>query len=623
MTDINTSDTPAQPKPSEASTPEADPFNEASLLSFTGIELIDVSADLTLLLDSTSDKRLLVRKEVGIALTHCEAYRTLRGHAEHLVDTLPQLGGQVEPVIPVLIQIRDAGLFREGAASLRALTRAIERNTLPSIQVFIITCDRPEAVERLLHSMANSSATELPKTYTLIDDSRDVSLAEKNRALVNAHNSSASFQVRYFGLEARALLLAHLIEAVPEHEDSIRFLLDRQQWGDLPTYGLSRSIALLLGVGSRILVFDDDVLCEAVRSPLPEEPLHFAGITGRKAMFWPEHEAQQADKKTLKDSPIALMARQLGTMLTEGIRSLSHGDLPEIALEGANGTFVRSLTPESPILQTQCSTWGDPGTGSGHWISELDLTSIDRLLAVPEGLVTTVEARRSWLGYDGPTLTKHGVMSQLTGYDASYLLPPFMPAFRGEDSLFAFMLLTLHPDSLVLNYSWAIPHLPLEQRSSRSLKAPIAAQGGIALLTRWIGDNVQLSQALTPEERLTRMALSIDELTRLSDDQVQTFARSELVRWQASQASHYQRQLARAPQLQSRNWQQYLERSHEEVFTALQQIPSWEDLLGHATDDPINTLANIRSGGQRLSQALKAWPQIWQAAATFTQENSA
>jgi hypothetical protein len=119
------------------------------------------------------------------------------------------------------------------------------------------------------------------------------------------------------------------------------------------------------------------------------------------------------------------------------------------------------------------------------------------------------------------------------------------------------------------------------------------------------------------------MALSIDELTRLSDDQVQTFARGELVRWQASQASHYQRQLARAPQLQSRNWQQYLERSHEEVFTALQQTPSWEDLLGHATDDPINTLANIRSGGQRLSQALKAWPQIWQAAATFTQENSA
>ena len=127
MTDMNTSDTLHQPKPSTSS--EAKPCSEASLWSFTGIELIDVSAELTLLLDSTSDKRLLVRKEVGIALTHCEAYRTLRGHAEYLVDTLPQLGGQVEPVIPVLVQIRDAGLLREGAATLRAQTRPIERNT--------------------------------------------------------------------------------------------------------------------------------------------------------------------------------------------------------------------------------------------------------------------------------------------------------------------------------------------------------------------------------------------------------------------------------------------------------------------------------------------------------------
>ena len=54
---------------------------------------------------------------------------------------------------------------------------------------------------------------------------------------------------------------------------------------------------------------------------------------------------------------------------------------------------------------------------------------------MPGGLVNTVDARASWLGYDGPTLTKHGVMSQLTGYDASHLLPPFMPAFRGEDRL--------------------------------------------------------------------------------------------------------------------------------------------------------------------------------------------
>ena len=148
-------------------------------------------------------------------------------------------------------------------------------------------------------------------------------------ALVEAHNAKAAFQVRYFGLEAREQLLAHLIAAEPRHEDSVRFLLDRQHWGDLPTYGLSRSLALLLGVGSRVMIFDDDVLCEAVRSPLPEEPLHFGGITSRKAVFWSGNEEQEAAKKGLKDSPIALMARQLGSTLSAGIGTLSHGELPD------------------------------------------------------------------------------------------------------------------------------------------------------------------------------------------------------------------------------------------------------------------------------------------------------
>ena len=79
--------------------------------SFTGVELIEISPELTLLLDPVAEKRLLVKKEVGICLTHCESYRSLRGHAEYLVATLPQLGGQVEPVIPVLQQICDAGLM--------------------------------------------------------------------------------------------------------------------------------------------------------------------------------------------------------------------------------------------------------------------------------------------------------------------------------------------------------------------------------------------------------------------------------------------------------------------------------------------------------------------------------
>lgn len=614
-TSDNNPESPSASVPT-ASLEQVRPSDDA-LWSFTGIDLVDISADLTLLLDSASENRLLVKKEVGICLTHCEPYRSLRGHAEYLAATLPQLGGQVEPVMPVLQQICDAGLLRSAEQVLKSLVVPTDKNQLAPVQVFIITCDRPAAVERLLQSMANGSALSLPEAFTLIDDSREHANMAENRRLVASHNSRGTFQLNYFGLEEREQLLSHLIAADPHHEDSIRFLLDRQQWGRLPTYGLSRTLALLLGAGKRVLVFDDDVLCEAVRSPLPGESVQFGGITGRKAVFWGSKEAQLVDKQTASDGPIALMTRQLGVSLSNGLASLSHGDLKPSALEGANGAFVRSLSPQSRILQTQCSTWGDPGTGSGHWISELDTASVDRLLAVPEGLVATVDARASWLGYEGPTLTKHGVMSQLTGYDASQLLPPFMPAFRGEDSLFAFMSLTLYPDSLVLNHAWAIPHHPLETRETRSLRAPITPQGGISLLTRWIGNNVQVGGGQTPEQRLGRMAQGIEELVQLSDDEIKSFASCELARWQSSQVSHFERQLRHAHQLGSRNWQQYLQRGHEEAFSALQKPPLWDELLAYPTKQPGETLDIVRRGGQRLATALRAWPDIWRAAHSF------
>ena len=591
--------------------------DDDALWSFTGIELIEVSPELTLLIDPGSERRLLVKKEVGICLTHCENYRTLRGHGEYLAATLPQLGGQAEPVIPVLEQIRDAGLMRSAESVLQTVLAPVDKTPLPPISVFIITCDRPAAVARLLQSISESKVLELPESYTLIDDSRNPANSAQNQELVNEHNKTGPFHINYFGLAARQKLLEHLVAADPELEDSIRFLLDRREWGDLPTYGLSRTLALLLGVSKRVLVFDDDVLCEAVRSPLPLAPVQFGSISSRKAAFWESEQSLAAAKKTLSDCPLALMTRQLGATLSDGLASLNHGAMPPQAMAGANGAFMRSLAPQSRILQTQCSTWGDPGTDHGHWIAELDTESVDRLLAVPGGLLATVDARTSWLGYEGPTLTKHGVMSQLTGYDASHLLPPFMPALRGEDSLFSFMLLALHPESLVLSHAWAIPHHPLEERPTRSLRAAITPQGGIALLSRWVGDNVDFRVGLTPEQRLVRLAQGVADLTELTNSEIKQFASRELARWQASQVAHFQRQLGNAEQLESRNWQQYLERGFQEAISALQRPATWNDLLAYPTDDPSTTLETVRRGGQRLARALEAWPLIWDAAKSF------
>ena len=595
--------------PSSASNDSSD-----TLWSFTGVELIPTADELTLLVDPHTGKRLLVRREVGISLTYCEAFRTLRGHAEHLVATLPQLGGQVEPVVPVLQQICDAGLFRFADELLGQFAHADNALTLPPVEVFIITCDRPEAVERLLASMASGSGTNIPEGFTVIDDSRDHEKAARNRSLIDAHNGAGNFQVRYFGLDEREVFIERLITSLPGHEASIRFLLDRAQWGSLPTYGLARSLALLLGVGKRVVIFDDDVLCEAVRNPLPTDKVQFGSITGREAVFYPSLDAMAEQKRLLRDSPIALMTRQLGATLPQALGSLIHGGVTQQSLGGANGTFVRSLTPQSRIIQTQCSTWGDPGTGDSHWIVELDTESIDRLLDVEGGVTQTMEARATWLGYTAPTFTKHGIMSQVSGYDASQLLPPFLPAFRGEDNLFACMVTALHPESLVLNHEWAVPHHPIDQRATRGLKTPIPAEGGVGLMTRWIGEQINLFEKLSPERRLTRLAESLASFAAQTPQDILHQGQLGLAQWHAAQLEAYQHQLGRAASLNSQNWIRYLERGAQEVRQVMTAEPSLAAVLAYPVADEAGVMERVQGAISSFAKALEAWPSIWAAA---------
>jgi hypothetical protein len=228
--------------------------------------------------------------------------------------------------------------------------------------------------------------------------------------------------------------------------------------------------------------------------------------------------------------------------------------------------------------------------------------------------MNTVDARATWLGYPTPTLTKTGVMSQITGYDGSQLLPPFLPVLRGEDSLFAYMLIAMHPDGLVLNHDWAAPHLPLETRSSRGLKGHIPAKGGLSLLTRWIGDNIGASSERDPKSRLQRLAESIESLTELSQNGLLALGRSELAKAHASQLATYEQQLGHSDSLESANWSQYLARGRDELLQAVSSRPDYDDILGVDPGSGGATIDSLRTAGRSFAEALHAWPDIWQAA---------
>ncbi|MEP5321249.1 hypothetical protein, partial [Marinobacter alexandrii] len=479
---------------SSAGSSRADSKADTELYAFTGCELIDQDDGTTLIInhnDGASGVQLRVQSTVATALTYCGTFETLEQHANMLASTLPPLQGQADNVLAVLNSVKDGGVMLSAQDIVARLTTLPEEQTaLAPTRVFIITCDRPAAVERLLESTLRAGNLQSHDALFLIDDSRDAQNAERNRELVAQFSRSSAKSMLYVGADAQQAILNEIIESAPDTEASIRFLIDRQRWAKQPSYGLARNLCLLLSVGYRAIVMDDDALCEGVRSPLQRPGLAFGSGNTREANFYASEQEMLTSQVERVTDPLGEQARHLGRALPDALQKLQHNPITQTALQGANAAFLASLTSDSPVLITQCGTLGDPGTADSHWVVNLDLASQDRLLDSAGGLSAALENRHSWLGYAQPTVCKTAIMSQLTGLDNSELLPPYFPAFRGEDALFSMMVAYLHPDSAVVNADWAILHLPLENRGDRGMKAPFPAKLSLALLARVVAESI-------------------------------------------------------------------------------------------------------------------------------------
>ncbi len=220
---------------------------------------------MVLLVSNTAAVQQMVTRDVAIALRHCERFRSIDGHARYLTSYMPELGGDIAGVRAVLDSVRTAGLFvaAKDHAALFSLGNWPATKPAPS-RIFVITCDRPDAASRLLDSMLGVPELTQHESIFLIDDSRDATNAETNKTQVENFNLRSAKTIQYFGALDREQLLQSLIAELPEQEKSLRFLIDQNRWKNQKTYGLSRTLCLLLSVGYRAVILDDDVICSAM-----------------------------------------------------------------------------------------------------------------------------------------------------------------------------------------------------------------------------------------------------------------------------------------------------------------------------------------------------------------------
>lgn len=479
----------------------------AALLALGNCELVPINSQTTAMYHRASGAFQIIAADVARALGQCLTFDTLDNHAMAIRDAIPGLSGNEQAIKSTIGQLAESGFLLSADDTISDWNIPGPAEPLARTRMFIITCDRPKALQRLLESLAELKGLTRHEAFIVVDDSRSDENVALNREQVEVFNTRSAQTAVHFTPDDRRQLLDKLCAELPEHQNGIRFLLDREAHPELKSYGAARNVCLLLSVGSRALVMDDDILPYCLKSPSDYERPIVRGGAESHFRFFASLESVLNNIDAQGENALHAMADVLGSSLGDLPGKIGLSGFESVDLTGAPGVIVDQMGRKSRILITQCGTMGDPGTEGLGWIHQLDANSLASLASGLRGPDGTLLERSAWRGVAAPTVAKMASMSQLTGIDNSAFMPPYFPYFRGEDVLFGACVDYLHDDGLVFEHDWCIAHLPAEARAPIDLKADaIVGSGSLGDMARRITSELPQHTSPDPQARLQWIA---------------------------------------------------------------------------------------------------------------------
>ena len=589
----------------------------APLWSFNSTTVLPCIGNTVTLHNSRNNQSMLVQSEVAHALNFCAPFRSLDAHLEHILAAMPPLRDNPEDARNILTSIRDAGFLEPAEAAWHRLCVNVKSHESTPARIFILTCDRPKALKRLLDSLCDRRFDPTIESLWVVDDSRQAESLKRNTEVIRAVRGRIPVPVHHVDAAMQQVLNNYLLTSAPQHQTSLSFLLDADRWSGRPTFGRARNVSLLLSVGFRAMVLDDDILLQAIAPPYATRGLKLDSARGREAAFYGSLEALAQHALDTNHDPLTQLLGNVG-------QSLGNLMLKSLAapadLAGWDGELLSRYDAQSTVLLNQCGSWGDPGTGDASWIFFLPEKSIKSLISSEQPLEHLLAVRANWMGYRGPTLSAYGSLSQLTGIDHRALLPPYFPVGRGEDALFGIMLQRVQPNSPVLSEGWAIRHEPLDNRADRGDLKPLRVKPDMSTLADWLGREPEVEKGLTPARRLLSVSddikklalLEINTLERLVGERIASKRTSLLARC----TEHMEQLSGMDISANATAWSEFLSQSQAGLIEALQS-PEPAPLGSLFEGKSMTTEASVREMGDQFADALLAWPEICEVSKDF------
>ncbi len=573
-----------------------------------------------LLKNTQNGKRSVVTREVYASLLHCHQFQTIAGHAADIIKSNPGMKDQQAAINSMLQQMLDTGMMVSAKKTCdhlkaKADTETTERDKRAPV-VAIITWERPQALERLLESIVTNCDTKEVHRLYVIDDSRKVENIDKNQALVETFASRVHTPLKYFGQNEQQALMDELSRRLPEHESAIHFLVDQSRWRDQWTSGLSRNLALLLSCGHRLVMMDDDCICDVYDPPEPEPNITFSD-DARDADFFADEQDWAYLHQPINPDPVNRHMQCLGLSFSEAVDVLGSENLKPAGLANATALQISELEPDSRVLVTECGTLGCPGSITNTWLPNMALNSLEQMLKSGQATTNALTKRKAWIGRNHPHFAPRPNMSAITGADNRHMLPPYLPIIRAEDRLFGYMLDFMFPSAITLDYPWAIPHLPLPEREWKNKDLNFTPTDSFpAFFVEQILQNKSSCLSSSPTDRLADLSAWFRKMSAASSEALSDMYRdSKLV--DTSVRLEQLDGLLETAESTPVNWRNYLRNGIAQLNKGMEVASRPEFAIkgfpkGLEGEDLISFWRGIWAG---FADALNAWPEIRQAAA--------
>jgi len=575
-----------------------------------------------LLHNTRNGKRAMVMPEVYATLVSCSQFQTLDHHVANIIARNPGMQGQQDNIHGVLKSMLDSGIMisaKQVSDSLKG-KNTVATDPVNDPVVTIITWERPLALERLLTSLVSNCDGKKVQCVYVIDDSRDAENISQNQALVEKYAAELDATLHYFGQQEQQTLLADLSARLPQHESAIRFLADQSKWRNHWTSGLARNIALLLSCGQRLVMMDDDSICDVYTPPRAKPDISFSDDP-REAAFFAEETDWAAWHQPLNPDPVDRHMQCLGLPFSQALNLLGEQHLKAAGFTNASALLTSELQPDSPILITECGSLGCPGTNNNTWLPDMAPASLAAMLTSEHKTTNALNKRSVWSGRKNPHFAPRPNMSQITGFDNRQMLPPYLPIKRGEDRLFGNMLDFVFPTAVTLDYPWAVQHLPMPHRHWEEHDRDFTTSDSFPM---FFMEQVvmQKSSCLVsqPADRLKALADWFSNLAAASSESLSDMYRDSHLRSSSGLSMHLSGLLAEGD-ASPVEWQDYLKNGIQALSVSMDNASRPGFLIkgrpqGLETAELVTFWQDTWSG---FASALKAWPEIRFAAAEILQ----